>query len=520
MIAPVYLFAGDAFYYLDIARHRVLNGLYSFDGSYTTNGFHPMWEWTLVLLGKLHLVDFTQLTQPLIPVFIADILLLSLGSGLVAMAGSRFLKQPRFAVLAVAPGLFWYLVGPVALGSFSSWAFANGMESAMALMWFGAAFVLATGPTVKTAQWPVAALLLALFVLSRLDDIFLAACGMFWILRQEQRRRKLQTATVAAFILPIALYLVYNRVTAGTLFPSSGAAKAGFAAFLNLKRMVALFLPVLTGDGPSVLIPFNVGYFGLGEVLQRMAQMLLPAAICAFALLRSWRLRRTGRPWTFLDAMAVGVLLKAAYNFAFVFLWHQGQWYYTSSIAVANVILVYLLEELLGAFRPKSGWSVSLRYTAITSYCLLYLLSFNLFISSRNLGGPSGEVRLLQDPTAFQLKLRALNANRIIEFDDGFTSYVARLPAIAGIGLALDHEATQAAHQGELMSLLWNRGYRIAVAPGSYAVAVQNANQVNTLRGHDAIFAFHANEFDRFRMVPVGNDGSDDGMDFYQIEKR
>lgn len=163
---------------------------------------------------------------------------------------------------------------------------------------------------------------------------------------------------------------------------------------------------------------------------------------------------------------------------------------------------------------------MSLRVSATAGYLLLVALSFNLFVSARNAAGPATEVRMLDDSSAFQAKLQQLGAARILEFDDGFTSYVALRPAVAGIGLALDYKATQAAHSGHLLDLLWNRGYRVAIAARGYAIAVQNANQVNTERGHDAIFPIQASEFNHFKLLPAGTDGSTDGLVFYRIEKR
>ena len=43
-IAGVFsFFPGDAFYYLSIAEHSVGKSFYTFDGSFPTNGFHPLW---------------------------------------------------------------------------------------------------------------------------------------------------------------------------------------------------------------------------------------------------------------------------------------------------------------------------------------------------------------------------------------------------------------------------------------------------------------------------------------------
>ena len=37
-------FAADTFYYLTVARNFARIGLFSFDGEFPTNGFHPLWQ--------------------------------------------------------------------------------------------------------------------------------------------------------------------------------------------------------------------------------------------------------------------------------------------------------------------------------------------------------------------------------------------------------------------------------------------------------------------------------------------
>jgi hypothetical protein len=42
-------FAADAYYYLAIAKNTPLRSFATFDGVAPTNGFHPLWQYLLVL---------------------------------------------------------------------------------------------------------------------------------------------------------------------------------------------------------------------------------------------------------------------------------------------------------------------------------------------------------------------------------------------------------------------------------------------------------------------------------------
>src|ERR1700692_4341464 len=46
-LAALSMFAGDAFYYLTVARNSLHKPFYTFDGTYPTNGFHPVWQFLL-----------------------------------------------------------------------------------------------------------------------------------------------------------------------------------------------------------------------------------------------------------------------------------------------------------------------------------------------------------------------------------------------------------------------------------------------------------------------------------------
>jgi hypothetical protein len=514
LIAPVYFFAGDTFYYLDVARHRVAGQGFSFDGQYATNGFHPLWEWLLVGLGRAGIVDYTRNAAPLSGVFLLDLLLLTLGAATFCAMATRYLRRPLLALLIVAPGLFWVMTGFLVPAWFATWSYANGMESALALGWFAVAFLLYS--EVEAGDWRRAAALsvcLGFGVLARLDDVFLAIPVLaLALVRAPAGRRWGQAVALSPMFWMIVTYVLYNRATVGVFLPISGATKAGFAALDNLKSTLKFFLPVLTGDPPSALIPRPPSYFGFAELGGRMAQMELPALLCGVELRHGLR-ARAGR-LTLVDAACFGVILKAAYNFLFVESWNQGQWYYTVSIAVANMVLVIWVGRLLERLGLDGWWSGAPRRTVGVGYGLAVLLAFNIFISTRNFYGPSGEVAMLRDNSAIRAKLKALGADRIIEFDDGFTSYVADVPALAAFGLALDPEATHAAREGGLLDLARSRGYRIAVAHGAYADQVDDAIRSPEPR---AIVGLQGREFERNTFRPLGGDGSDDGLKYYEL---
>ena len=50
---PIRYFAADAFYYHTVARNIAEHGAISFDGTYPTNGFHPIWQ---AMLAAIYLV--------------------------------------------------------------------------------------------------------------------------------------------------------------------------------------------------------------------------------------------------------------------------------------------------------------------------------------------------------------------------------------------------------------------------------------------------------------------------------
>jgi hypothetical protein len=516
VIAPIYLFADDTFYYLNVARNSIGKAGFTFDGQFPTNGFHPLWEYFLVALGKFHIVNYASRTTPLVTVLYANVIILALGAAIFCAASTRYLRRPLLAILIAAPGLFWLLSLSVTGPYFSTWSYANGMESSLALFCFSLAFYVYREET-RAARTFVFALLLGLAVLSRLDDIFIAATIAAWILLRTPvhgRLRKLLALSPIAIL--VACYVIYNRLSVGVFLPSSGATKAGLAYMVNLKWSFKLFLPLLTGDPPSVFNgPLANGMFF--SLTMRDLQMELPAFLCLVELWFVFRKRPAGVRFNIIHAMAIGVVLKAAYNFMFVGELEQGHWYYTVSVFTASLVMALWLDRLAERLWPGLVLPEGRTWALLGVHGLLVLAAFNLYINSRNRAPAGAAVRLITDPSALVAKLDSLPGRGVIEFDDGLLGYVCGRPAVGGLGLVLDNEANRALKHGSFLHLMYQRGFRVAVSDANYANELDAAVQARK-RGEDAsVFKLQPAELRQFSLQPLGGDGSADGVRFYQL---
>lgn len=515
-VAPIYSFAGDTFYYLDIARHSLHTHGFTFDGEFMTNGFHPLWEYTLIALARIHLLNFTDGPAPLLRVYFLDLLLLALGAAIFCASATRSLNRQLLALLIASPGLLWCITGLIDSRIGATWSYLNGMESALALFCFACALYVVGKAPHKAVNLFLCSTFLGLGTLARLDDVFIALGIAAIILLQTPAALRPQVAwSVLPFPALVAAYLAYNWFALGILLPISGGTKAGIAIVQNLKWTLALFLPIVTGDGPAALLPGSAQYYGFGERSGRLLQMILPALTCAVELFVRFRNSRTARHPSLLDGMCAGVILKAAYNFFFVQAWYQGFWYYTLSLFIANLVVVLWLDRALKLLPFHSSALLPWKLLLIHAFAVLF--TFNLFISKRNFDGPIQEQRLLIDSTPLARKLKELGATRILEFDDGFTSYVANLPAAAGLGLALDPESVRALYRGEFLPLIYRRGYRVLVAHGAYGTAVDNQVAALNAGRRPSLWEIHGSEFARFTLRPLGGDGSPDGMRYYEL---
>jgi len=466
---------GDAFYYLTVAKRSAGAAFYTYDGRFPTNGFHPLWQYYLTFgFARLGLGPEGQVLFA----FLSGVAFAAVGTCLFAAALQRATGSVALALLASVPGLYYLLLPTLNEHYFSQWSWANGMESSLSVLFFGALCfalvnrrLLAAGLSVPRVL--VLTALLTAMVLSRLDDIFLfVPFGALVLAARGAPRQKLLRAVAfgAVPLVCIGAYLAYNLSYAGTLLPVSGAEKnqGPYGLARNGYAVLTTALPFLD--------LFDRGRVDWVSEAWRVLQMLVPAAAAA-AWLGSDRRRllerlRDGRcdARFALTLLCVYVILKASYNFVLVPLWQQGQWYFPISLMLFGWGVAATLERV-GAVRALSG------APALAVVLALLVLEANAFVEVKHSGGlgqPAYRIWVRRDAIAREVE-RVCPGCGLLEFDDGLFSYSLPMPVMSGTGLSLDATAFEARRRGELLEVAFARGVRLftshsyRMAPEVYA---------------------------------------------------
>lgn len=383
--APFKFFASDAFYYLNVARRSQGLAFFTYDGSHATNGFHPLWQW--LLTGLFRVTGLTEASdQQLRLALVVCAALAAVGVGLLAVCASRLIGSRPLALVLTIPGLFELLFSKVMSSTIDAteaapWYAVNGMESGLSLFWFGIfALLLLQRPAL--GDWSLARLVaasgvLSVMMLSRLDDVFLlvAFAGAALLLTRERRhpiRVLLAIGTLPS--LTLGTYLVYNFTTTRLLFPVSASMKRDVGALAtNLRDGLQALIPTKLVSEPALFMWDVFNY----RALQLWLPMLIAAVFLALCLLTQAEQRGSarGQQRSLLAMLAVYVLLKGSYNAVNVHVLSQGHWYFTVSIASANLMLAYLIGNLRWpAPQLVEGWRGRLRWAFRGAGALALLL--------------------------------------------------------------------------------------------------------------------------------------------------
>jgi len=466
VVAVFNFFAADAFYYLTIARNASWALPTSFDGVAPTNGFHPLWQYLLIVVLKLAGQDQTR---QLLAAYLACCATWAAGLGLAAYAVHR-LTRSIFAPLWLAPGLlFVFFHNSSNLGyTFSAWAFINGMESPLSFFFGGALLAMLASRAAMQAEPPpppwsdrfclgLGCVALAC-VLARLDDIFLIpALWLYAQLYVKGRRRRAALLMTLPTVLGLCLYFAANLLQGLPPLPISGQHKAGFALLHNL---AALFhntiYPLVLADQSY----FTVHYF------RRTALLLIPLVVTG-GLLAAWR-RRTdspggssAEPWRILGPLLVYCALKLLYNLANVQLLNQGYWYFALIVLILDATLVALVHNLLGQYLKRAALLLAGLWI-----CLYLVDSYALLIDASNTRNPF----YVTWGARAEVRARLLAADpdiKLIDFSDGVIAYALELPTISGTGLAADPEGFKALKAGHYIEYCIARGYDVRAAAHS-----------------------------------------------------
>jgi hypothetical protein len=409
--------------------------------------------------------------------FWLSVALVTVGGILTTQAVFRWTGSAAAAMLTF-PGLAGLAMLACGWPVGTPWHNMNGMESPASLFFFGLILFFlsrnralplakdeAAGAAVDRRQLLLLGLLSAGLVFSRLDDIFLPAVVVIWLALQRSVPTARRLEAVLWFGVPLGVlvlgYLAFNLATVGTAMPISGASKFDY-------RTIPINIGLL-GSSLHALVPdfLYAAYSSKAEadwihtINWRNAQMLLPIIAARLLLGRMNRYGPGGD--STLDAwmrpMLIYVIVKGLYNFLFVPLLHQGQWYYPLSFTIVSVAAAVLVVQTWNRhLAPRLAPGI-LPLAAVG----LAAVGVALFIRP----GPddlqkNAYADLIRRGPAITETLRAtVPMPRIVEADDGIVNYALDLPAMSGFLFAIDPAGYSAFKEGRFLTEAYRRGYRL-----------------------------------------------------------
>jgi hypothetical protein len=517
--AAIYFLAGDAFYYLDVARNSQGVSFFTFDGVHATNGFHPLWQYLLSYLAHFPQFSFSG-PDPINHIFLLDLFIVSIGYGLLAIFAAKQVRLSWLVPIALCPGLTWFIMSIANSNYLSAWSFVNGMESGLSLLCFGI-LLLFFGRTIPSG-WKLflGTFFLGLAVLSRLDNVFfLLAFFAYAMWRSPQHRLRAALPYLAPFLMIVA-YVVYNRITVGAYLPVSGAAKTSLALGKNLLWTLFAILPRSWDLQPFPAAPL-LNYSNWAELTMRLFQLWFPILLGGGYLAAGYK-RRTLQSRSVLSCLCAGALAKSLYNLIFVIVWSQGSWYYPVSIFTCNVVLAVALDRVF-EYRlhegPRFGHPI-LQCAGIPSMIALFTwFCFFGFIAHKDAEQSGrGTYQIYVHGEEIASDIHNAGATAYLELDDGLVSYATGMPGISALGLATDVEAVKAKKEGRYLDLMDRRGVHVIVASGSYVSGMNRILQAGVDPG-DMLGNIQPSEYARYS-IEIGPHDEDNDITIYRIVKK
>jgi hypothetical protein len=458
LLLPFKLLAADAFYYLTVAQNFTQTQFFTFDTIHPTNGFHPLWQYTLAFL--FFWKASWSLEDQIFWTFWFQWALVGLSLRWWVKIVYRKTASYFWVFITFFPGFYYALVLGIEPRFGTLWSFLNGMESAYVLF-FGAACLFRI-----QEKWPTSprqafflGVLLSALVLSRLDEIFLYLVVFFFV---ERERKGLGKYLLFPGLFNISLYLFYNFQSTGMFLPVSGQFKQGLGFLSNFYFMLEFFLP-------SLLLPLNLYETELSfwfSTSWRMLQLgfplgvaLLVYGILGYPLLRDVAQEERARRGEnrFERIVSAYLLLKGFYHFFCVGIWHQGSWYNPLCLVGANVLISFCLYD------QKSKFSLAFLRGGQFFLGAMSLIFLHVFWLQQSASSTHERLYEWFQRREFVQEIldKKAKGEYLLAFEDGILAYTLKRPTMNGLGLCLDQAGAQAKKEGRLLEDAYQKGFRI-----------------------------------------------------------
>lgn len=406
--------ADDAYFYLTVARNAAHGHLSSFDGTSTTNGYHPLWAAMLTPL-------FVLVQDKDVAHFVA-LIACCLLHGVTAGALWRMLAR-RVSVDAACFGTAFFVLFAVV----PAWYLGQGPLAMAAFAFFVERFLRAALDEPAGRPWSSGAalgLLAAAAVLARLDSILPATTALAWLwITGRGAARLVATVALATLGALVGIYVASNVIAFGHAMPISGLLKSSFP------QLSLINYPLSSPKWYRLLAPLVVALAFTGwRVAARRA--------------------RTGSAPTIdgaLGAVTAGILVFFAYEMLFqkdadfgLYSWH---------FAVATCVASLLAGRLFDACAPRA-W---LRRAAGPALLGIALAStVGRYAGTTNVDGTLADLHCVGRWIDANLPKGAV----IAATDPGLVSYFGDRPTVSLDGLINDFEYQEALRDGKLAAWL------------------------------------------------------------------
>jgi hypothetical protein len=440
-----YFFADDAFYYLKIGQNVALGHGSTFDGSVSTNGYHPLWELCCI---ALHAMWTGSAAGMVVLIYVAQTGLL-LGAAWLLYLGLRA-RHPWAAALSALL---------LTLNTVTSLVLVNGMESGLTFMLLCALTYLAAKrgreffDLRETRYSVVVAVLLSCLALARLEAALFSGTFIVVALARGLRERGTQLrnslAVAAALSGVAALYVGINLALVGLPVPVSGLVKALWLETPN--EILHLF---------EVQLDWFVSPLRLQQVFEhRLISALLFAALLwglSVFVRDAWRQRQPG-----LVLVVCDCVLLIAYNL--ISTRQSFHWYGWPALLLGTLGSFGLLSRVLSGltrWRARAAFAgiavVALAYGAGTTYRVATRSFDRLYDWSASPVLMDEALRFIENDVPANARLAGDSVGMLAYFSGRDISNVE--------GLVADRAYYEALKSGRSQSILRDRGVTWLVA--------------------------------------------------------